>query len=146
MDRFEELKQERCGVRLFKGAVYLGTVWRDGFRCEAGWSGVCRCGSKETAFCRAKRRWTGILLELHDGWPYELTGNEEFAVIEAMTVKQFEITKLTGRVELPGMDTPLRIGPEGTVWTTILDLAIIEPGLERDQAIAAVQKLQTVLK
>ncbi len=146
MERSEELKKERCGARLFKGVTYLGNVWREGFRCESGWSGVCRCGSRETSFCRGKRRWTGILLESHGAWPYELTGNEEFAVIEAMTVNQFKALNLTASVELPGMDTPLRVGPKGTKWTTIVDLAIIEPGPERDQAIGAVQKLQTVFK
>ncbi len=146
MDRYEELKQERCAVRLFKGAAYLGDVWREGFRCVDGWKGTCRCGSEETAFCRGKNRWIRILLECHGGWPYELTGNEDFAVIEAMTVKQFGTTKLTARVELPGMDTPLRMGLAGTVWTTIVDLAIIEPGEERDQAIAAVQKLQATFQ
>ena len=66
--------------------------------------------------------------------------------MEAMTVKQFGTTKLTARVGLPGTDTPLRVGPAGTVWTTIVDLAIIGPGGERDQAVEAVQKLQAVLK
>lgn len=142
MDRIEQLKKEGLKARLLKGAAFLGDGWRAGQRCKRAWSGSCVCGAEATDFCKDKMHWVKLLLEYHGGWPYELTGTEEFTVIEAMTIGQFEASGLTARVELPGVETPLRFGAKGTVWTTLVDLAITVPGEDREAAIVAVQKLQ----
>ena len=146
MERLEQLKRAGLKARLLKGAVFLGKGWKAGQRCKNGWTGTCTCGAEATSFCKDKQQWVKLLLEYHGVWPYELTGTEDFAIIEAMrSVSQFEASGLTARVELPGVETPIRFGAKGTMWTTLVDLAIIPPGEARDEAIAAVQKTQTVV-
>ncbi len=145
MERLEQLKRAGLKARLLKGAAFLGEGWKAGQRCKNGWTGTCTCGAEATSFCKDKQQWVKLLLEYHAGWPYELTGFEDFAIIEAMrSVSQFEASGLTARVELPGVETPLRIGKGGAEWTVILEFALIPPGEERDEAISAVQKIQKV--
>jgi hypothetical protein len=124
-------------MRLVKGAGVLGRLWREGGRCDSGWTGFCRCSPK-TDFCRAKTRWVSLLLDLHLGWPYDLTGEEEFAVVEAMTVTAFTASGLTAAVEVPGARRPLRFGRNGTIWKTLVDLAIAND----PTAVEAVVKVQ----
>ena len=146
MDRVEELAKLALLGRLGKGSAYLGEVRSKGLRCGGGWTSECPCGTAATALCRGKLRWIKYLLELHDGqWPYELTGKEPFAIIEAMTVSQFMATGLTALVELPGAEKPIRVGKRGTIWETIVHLALTVPGEDREQALKSVQDIQTVL-
>jgi len=142
-DRLIELKLEAMDDRLKKGAAYLGETWMRGLRCASGWKGSCGCGAGETAFCRGKLRWVALLLERNGGcWPYELSGQEDFAVIEAMTVSTFKASGLTAIVSMPGVSTPIRFGARGTPWQTMVDLALTEPGAERDGALRAVELIQ----
>lgn len=129
--------------RLLAGAKILGDLWRSGVKCQSGWSGICPCDEK-TDFCDAKARWIGLLVELHGGLPYELSGNEGYLVLEAMTVKMFEATGLTIRIARPGDRVPLRIGPKGTDFQTVIDLAAIDDDAEQAVAHDAVVKLQEV--
>ena len=145
-DRVFELQQRSIFKRLGTGSAYLGEAWRNGHRCKGGWTGSCPCGDAGmTPFCKGKVRWVALLLQLHGHWPYELTGQEEFAIIEAMPLTQFAATGLTARVEVPGAALPIRFGRNGTHWWTLLDLALTVPGEDRDEALQAVQKIQTVL-
>lgn len=157
-DRVRETQQRALSRRIGMGSAYLGTAWRNGHRCGGGWTGHCGCDAP-TPFCQGKLRWVGLLLELHDGqWPYGLTGDEPFAIIEAMTVDQFEASGLTALVEAPGASRPLRIPPGGTLleyagknekkywlrssWWMIVDLALTNPGKERKEVLGVVEKLQ----
>lgn len=144
-DRVLQIQKRAVFKRLGTGSAYLGDAWRNGHRCGGGWTGSCPCGDVGmTPFCKGKVRWVALLLQLHNGhWPYELTGQEEFAIIEAMTITQFAASGLTARVEVPGAELPLRFGRKGTYWWTLLDLALTVPGEERQSAFQAVQKIQT---
>lgn len=146
MDRLEQLRRQGLKGRLRKGVAYVGTVWRAGHRCKDGWKGMCNCGTDATSFCRGKIRFMGLLLEYHGGWPYELSGTEDFAIIEAMTVKEFEASGLTARVELPRVETPLRIGKKGGAeWMVLFELSLIPAGNdEQAGAVDAILKIQTV--
>ncbi len=161
-DRVEELKKRAGSRRLGTGSAYLGKAWRSGHRCKGGWTGSCPCPpAEQTPFCKGKIRWVEILLSSNDGrWPYELTGAEDFAIIEAMTLSQFEALGLTALVELPGAEQPIRIVSEPVLvthegrfqktvtprsaWWTIVDLALTVPGEDREEALRAVEKLQAV--
>ena len=129
--------------RLLAGAKVLGEFWREGVHCRSGWSGICPCDEK-TDFCLAKARWLCILEELYDGLPYGLSGNEGYLVLEAMTVKMFNATGLTIKIARPGDRVPLRIGPKGTDFATIIDLAAIDDEVELAVAHDTVVKLQEV--
>ena len=142
-------------TRLVRGATVLGELWRGGVRCLGEWSRICPCaaGSGETDFCAAKRRWVGILVELCGGPPYvtpwnaphALSGNESFFVLEAMSRRMIEATGLTLRIATPGERALLRVGPKGTDFGTLLDLAAIPDGPDQDAALEAVVKIQTVM-
>jgi hypothetical protein len=138
--------------RLAKGAAVLGELWRSGVRCLGEWSGVCPCPTP-TAFCDAKGRWLGLL---RDGWggppyvlpwnaPYELSGNESWLVLEAMSCRMFSATGLTARVATPGERALLRVGPRGTCFDTLLDLAAIPAGPDQDAAVDSIVTIQRVL-
>ena len=129
--------------RLLAGAKVLGELWRFGSQCRSGWTGICPCDEK-TDFCDAKARWLALLEELHGGLPYGLSGNEGYLVLEAMTKSQFEATGLTIKIARPGDRVPLRIGPKGTDFATIIDLAAIDDDAELAVAHDAVVKLQEV--
>ncbi len=143
-DRVQEMKKELLPDRLLEGAEYIGNVWRSGKPCQYGWQGICNCGSLATPFCIGKMRWVGLLTELHDGWPDGLTGKEDFAVIRAMTLKQFVATKVTALVEVREAKIPIQIGSMGTYWWTLVYLAITVPGEDREQALMSVLDIQRV--
>jgi hypothetical protein len=142
LDRIAELKKASLPGRLSKGAEILGQFWRDKVRCKNGWRQTCSCGSETSRFCEVKAKWLGLLQEFHGGWPYDLVGNEEYFVIEAMTVRQFEASGLTALVQVPGARKPLRIGPKGTQWRTLIDLACLPEGDDLASGLEAVMKLQ----
>lgn len=129
--------------RLVNGAAVLGRLWRENVRCLGNWSGVCPCQTK-TDFCSVKAKWLGLLKEFHGALPYELSGTEGYLVLEAMTVKMFEATGLTILIARPGDRVPLRIGPKGTDFQTIIDLAAIDDDAVQAVALDAVVKLQEV--
>lgn len=137
--------------RLTKGSEVLGRLWRDGTRCRSEWSGICPCEAPND-FCVAKKKWLGLVLELCGGPPYAtpwnaplvLSGNEGYLVLELMSRKMFEATGLTIRIARPGDRVPLRIGPKGTDFQTVIDLAAIDDDAELAVAHDAVVKLQEV--
>jgi len=146
-DRIAELKRNAIPSRLERGAEVLGRLWKAQIRCGGGWGRACHCGSAQTDFCRTKGKWLALLQEYHGGeLPYGLTGQEEYFIIEAMTVSTFEASGLTALVEVLEGRKPIRIGRGGGSWQTIVDFALLEPGFERNQAIEAVVKIQNVFK
>jgi len=81
--------------RLVKGAGILGSLWREGNRGGAAWSGICVCPAVRT-FCLGKKKWLGLLRELHEGkYPHDLSGNEGFLVLECMDEEMLKATGLT---------------------------------------------------
>lgn len=137
--------------RLIKGAGVLGRLYREGIYCLSQWSGLCPCPAP-TDFCCAKLKWLGLIRELCGGPPYEtpwnspqvLSGTEGYLVLELMSRKMFEATGLTIRTARPGDRVPLRIGPKGTHFQTIIDLAAIDDDAVQAVALDAVVKLQEV--
>lgn len=142
MNRIEVIKKSVIPARLLRGAEVLGRLFRSGVRCLGQWSGACPC-SPPGDFCEAKRRWLGLVLEYHNGrYPHDLVGTEDLLVLECMNARQFEASGLTISLAIPGVRAPIKIGRFGTVGRTILDLAAIPEGIERDEAIEAVIKIQ----
>ena len=137
--------------RLIKGAEVLGRLWRDGTRCRSEWSGICPCEAPND-FCVVKKKWLGLVRELCGEQPYAtpwnaphvLSGNEGFLVLELMSRKMFEATGLTIKTARPGDRVPIRIGPKGTDFQTVIDLATIDDDAELAVAHDAVVKLQEV--
>ena len=130
--------------RLVKGAEVLGRLWREKVRCISEWSGVCPC-AEPNDFCTTKKKWLGLVLEYHGGkYPYDLVGHEGLLVLECMDAKMFEASGLTILLELPPKRALLRVGRKGTCGQTILDLAAIPAGEERDAAIESVVRIQQV--
>lgn len=145
-DRIKDIQKAALPARLLNGARVLGELWRNGTRCLGEWSGICPCRAPND-FCEAKKRWLSILREFHGTpLPYGLVGTEGFLVLEAMTVKMFEATGLTIRVEVPPARVPMRFGPKGTTFQTLIDLAAIDDDVERIIAVDAVIRLQEVFK
>ncbi len=145
IDRIAELKKTTIPGRLLRGCQVMGRLFQAGDRCQGGFTASCSCSPKNE-FCKAKIRWLELLREFYGGWPYELSGNEEFFMIEAMRWSWLEAFGFAMNVEVPGARKPLRFGAKGTIWNTLLDLALIEPGPERDQAMEAVVKLQEAFR
>ncbi len=143
-DRIQEVQQAMLPERLRRGAQTLGELWRSGQRCRGGWSGYCDLEEhriEKQPFCIAKARWVGLLKDFYGGWPYELTGREPYAVIEAMKLSWFEGSGLTAAVEIPNARCPVKFGKHGTHWWTLLDLVFAnEP-----EEIEAVIKIQEAM-
>ena len=127
--------------RLLRGAEILGRIRKAGQFCVGEWSRTCPCDPR-SEFCDAKLHWIELVEELHQGPPFGLQGQERFYLAEAMTIRQWEATGLTALVELPGLAKPLRVGPRGTTWKTIMDLACVPEGDDLASVLEAVQKIQ----
>lgn len=148
-------QQEKAMIptRLVRGAEILGRLWREGVRCLGEWSGACPCVTK-TDFCQVKESWLGLVKELVGGPPYDLpwnggyvlSGTEGWLVLEAMTVRMVKATGLTLKIATPGERALLRVGPKGTDFGTLIDLAAISPGPDQDAAVDAIVKIQNVFK
>lgn len=141
-DRIAQAKKSAIPGRLRKGAGVLGRLWKEGVRCQtgSGW-GKCLC-KPQTDFCEAKSRWVALLKELHDG---ELPiPEDDFYVLEAMTVSQIRETGLTIQVAGPIGRPPIRIGPTGTSWRTIVDLSALDE--DRVAAWDAVVQIQKAME
>lgn len=145
VDRVAQLQQTDPLGRLLKGATNLGAAWRAGQRCLSGFSRICPCANP-TDFCQIKLKWIKIAEEYHGGQPFGLSGYEPYYVIEAMTASQLRATRFDVIVELPSTiddGARIRIGPGGSNWKTLLDLAALQ---DDDAALAvavdAVVKLQ----
>lgn len=143
-DRIAAAKKAVLPNRLDAGAEILGRLWREGTRCEKGWSALCHC-SRPTDFCMAKARWCMILRELHGDWPNGVQPGDSYAIIEAMTLEQFDLTQVTVQVTGPKDKPPIKIGKNGTSWWTLAYLAIEEIG-QNYQAWDDVVKIQGVFK
>jgi hypothetical protein len=152
--RIAEIHRSAIPSRLLKGAENLGTAWRSGQRCLSGFARICPCPTP-TEFCQVKLKWIALAEEYYDGMPFGLSGYEPFYVIEAMTVSQFKVTKLTALIQIPVQVSVsekevgviqseiIRVGYRGTTWKTIVDLSDLQ---DDDVALAvgvdAVVKLQ----
>lgn len=143
-DRIEAAKRGALPGRLNAGAEILGRLWREGTRCEKGWSALCHC-SKPTDFCMAKARWCGILRELHGDWPNGIRPGDPFAIFEAMSLEQVDLAEITAQITGPEGKPPIRFGKNGTTLWTLVDLAIEEIG-QNYQAWDDVLKVQGVIK
>lgn len=145
IDRISEIKKSDTPSRLVKGAENLGVAWRAGQRCLSGFSRICPCANP-TDFCQIKLKWIQIAEEYHGGQPFGLSGYEPYYVIEAMTASQLRATRLDVIVELPstiGDGARIRIGPGGSNWKTLLDLAALQDDdATLAVAVDAVVKLQ----
>jgi hypothetical protein len=142
LERIAEIQRAAIPTRLHAGAEVLGRLWKAGQRCLALWGLHCPCGPKATQFCEAKRKWIGLALEYYSGDPFGLKPDNPYYVIEAVTVSQFKAIGLTASVQLPGAARPIKVGPKGTDWGTIADLASIRDLSECGDALTAVLALQ----
>lgn len=141
MERIRLARRAGLSSRLMKGAAAIGEIRRLGLFCSGGWSAQCPC-SPRSDFCDAKERWLSLVEELHDGPPWGLTGFEEFYLVEAMTTKQWDATKLNIRIMPPtGHDTIL-VGPRGTDWGTIRTLSDFYGTQDYPEALASVVRIQ----
>ena len=144
LDRVEEIKKTAISARLMKGAEILGDLRRRGLLCSAGWSAACPC-TPPSDFCLAKAKWAALYADLHEG--EDVSGLfSEYGVIEAMTVRQWHATKLTALVEVPFSKKPIRVGPRGTTWKTLVDLAALVDTADYAAALQSVLKLQGALR
>jgi len=125
-DRVEAIKKAALPQRLSAGAIHLANFWRAGTRCKSGWRSTCACGLDQNSFCRVKLKWIGILTELHGGFPYDLTGNEEYFVIEAMTLSTVKASGLTILVDVPGASRPVKLGGDRENWNLLPELAAMD--------------------
>lgn len=121
LDRIAELQRNALVPRLQKGASILGQLWKSGSRCASGWRLGCSC-PEPREFCSAKIKWLGLLKELHGGHPYGLTGEEQFYMIEAMTLSMVHASGLTVFVEVGG-PKPLKLGGHPNNWAILPELA-----------------------
>ena len=148
VDRVAELKRHaelaEMPGRLLKGAEVLGRLWKSDIRCKDGWRRGCGCHGLATDFCHAKLKWLDIRLRFQPGLleEWEMTGEEEYFVVEAMMLKQFEASGITAVVGAPGVEGQIRFGTKGTYWWTLLDLALTVPGEDREQTWKDVVKIQ----
>lgn len=144
--RVEEVRRQTLSNRLLRGAEVLGELRRRGLFCSAGWSWACPC-EPESDFCRAKQKWLELYCDLHGEagarWILFLS---EFTVIEAMTVRQWHATGLTALVQVPYSKKPIRVGPHGTTWKTLVDLAALQDTADYAPALQAVLKLQGAIR
>ncbi len=147
LDRIEAAKKSAIPQRLIQGAAVLGKLWREQIRCISEWSGPCPCPAPND-FCEAKKKWLGLVRELHDGkYPAGLSGTEGFLVLECMTEEMLTASGLTILKEVPGARSLIRVGRNGTCLQTILDLQEIlekEPESYAD-AVESVVRIQEIL-
>ena len=146
-DRIKEIQRQALSNRLIRGAEILGDFRRRGLFCSLGWSSGCYCSPKSD-FCLAKLRWVELYCSLSDdeATSWILFGSGEFGVIEAMTVRQWHATKLTALVEVPYSKKPIRVGPRGTTWKTIVDLSALQGTADYEPALQSVLKLQGAIR
>lgn len=131
--------------RLVKGAGILGSLWREGNRCGAGWSGICACVTVKT-FCLGKKKWLGLLKELHGGtYPNDLSGAEGFLVLECMDEAMFKATGLKILKALPPARALLRIPRSENYFNEVLKAAETYSGTQDEMVgpIVRVQELWT---
>jgi len=122
LDRIAELQKNALKPRLENGASKLGHFWRSGSRCASGWRSTCACPEPRD-FCLVKLKWVALLREWHGGDPYGLAGDEEFYVIEAMTLTMVQASGLTVLVDVPGAPRPLKLGGRPDAWAILPQLA-----------------------
>ncbi len=132
-------------TRLVRGAEILGRLWREGIRCRSEWSGICPC-EPQNDFCRAKRRWLDLVMELHDGkYPNDVSANEGFLVLECMDQASLDASGLTILKALPGSRVPIRVGRNGTCLQTILDLQSLQGTPDYEIGLECVIRIQEIL-
>jgi hypothetical protein len=151
-DTIKEKQRAMLPTRLLRGAGVLGDLWRSGLRCAGGWSPDCPLEAGENDFCVAKKRWIALYLEhaehvkLDTAWILFPASNR-FAVIEAMSVRQFEATGLTALVEVPFSTKPVRVGKKGTDWRTVVDLGLVwngDPTKDNTDYITALKSVEMI--
>lgn len=137
-----EAARKMLPSRLLAGAKVLGRLHKENVRCSSmGWSVGCTCGTGETEFCDAKRRWMALWVD----WSGLDAPAGPYAILEAMSKRQFEASGLTVTVELPG-GARVKIGAGGASWDTIRDLAAIQGEPEAlTEAVRAVLEIQRVI-
>jgi len=142
-ERIERARRAGLSARLMKGAAAIGEIRRLGLFCSGGWSAQCPCNPRSD-FCDAKYRWLNLVEELHGGPPWGLTGFEEFYLAEAMTIRQWDATRLNLRILPPTGHDEIRVGPRGTDWRTIRQLAALYGTQDYPEALASVVRIQKV--
>jgi hypothetical protein len=100
-------------ARLLDGARVLGRLWRDGFRCDGGWSTACACASPGR-FCATKAKWL-VLAERE-------VGDGPFGIIEGMTGPEFDAAGLTITIRSPDFGD-LKVGHKGVALADVARLA-----------------------
>lgn len=89
-------------------------------------------------------KWIALYIEYtgfeNSNW---LAFNEPYGVVEAMTVRQALATGLTFLVKNDMTPKPIKVGPKGTNWKTLVDLAQLDSD-DLEQGIAAVLMIQGV--
>lgn len=127
LDRIEQVRKGALPQRLAAGASHLGRMWREGVRCKSAWRSTCACGLDQTSFCRTKLKWVGLLVELYGFFPDGLTGEEEYFVIEAMTLSMVKASGLTVLVEVLGARKPIKMGGALENWNLLNELEEMDP-------------------
>jgi len=109
--------------RLKNGARLLGSLWRSKQRCLNGWSGLCGC-QKKTRFCQAKAQWCQLKGTMPDWEPPN--SSDPYAVVEVMSIAEFEETGMTLAIEIPNLGT-YKVGPKGSIKFKELMLLVTNP-------------------
>ena len=141
LERIERARRAGLSSRLMKGARAIGEIRRLGLSCSGGWSKECPC-SPRSDFCDAKALWIQLVEDLHEGPPWGLSGSEPFYLAEAMTLSQWNATKLTIRIMPPTGNLPILVGPRGTDWGTIRTLAEVYGTQDYPELLYAVLQIQ----
>lgn len=127
LDRIEQIKKGSLPQRLAAGAGHLGRMWKEGVRCKSSWKSTCSCGLDQNSFCRTKLKWVGLLVELYGIFPDGLTGDEEYFVIEAMTLSMVKASGLVVLVEVLGARKPIKMGGALENWNLLNELGAMDP-------------------
>lgn len=125
-DRVEQIRKGAIPQRLASGAGHLGRMWKEGTRCKSSWRATCACGLDQNSFCRTKLKWVGLLVEFYGIFPDGLTGEEEYFVIEAMTLSMVKASGLVVLVEVPGARKPLKLGGDNEIWNILNELEAMD--------------------
>lgn len=144
LERIERARRAGLSSRLMRGAKAIGEIRRLGLSCSGGWSRECPC-SPRSDFCDAKALWIHLVEDLHGEPPWGLSGDEPFYLAQAMTVEQWNATKLNIRIMPPTGSDSILVGPRGTDWGTIRTLTELYGTQDYPEALASVIKIQKVM-
>jgi hypothetical protein len=96
-------------ARLLLGAEKLGEFWRAGDRCPLGWQAVeCEC-KPETRFCRAKKLWISLALQIG-----RMIEEGDYGLVLMMRASEWDKTGLVLKMEIPDVGV-IGVGKKGAI-------------------------------